>query len=320
METGIHRLIPRGSDLLWFIELFHRTVEALRQDEELQKVFVQRVVPHTPGRKKETHDRQSYADVRANSFIELFLEAALNARFAPGFIKLWGEETGDQTKRGPFEHAPDGFYIIWDPIDGTNNILQGLPFATAFSLVWKHSGTITILASYVFDHLNQVECTATIDGSCLQQEVYTCYAMPPEVDGRPWFLNEGLTYGAMSAGASNKAKRARFIHSCLEKHMGSYKTIGCSAVVLSNIARGTGALLLVHGDPKIEDVVCLLLLIVRAGGAVSWNQDMPLIAAANQAIHDQAHKVIMDKIAAGARAGMPSLNFPRISQRLSFTL
>lgn len=308
-DSGLHQMVPRGDNLLQIVRVFLRAVINLRT--QIPEVFIGRRMPVVPGTRKRTFDSQQNADVRADSSLNLFLETALKSLLPYGFT-LWGEELGAKTQRGPFERQLDGLYVVYDGIDGTNNVNLGLPFTTAVSLVWKHSGTLTVLACLVFDHTGQAFWYATADSPTKMSNTTSSSIWPCQTI-KDWNLADGVVFTTVSARLPTQGRLVRFTHKRLSGCARSIKAIGCSTFATAIICFPTGALALVHPDPKIEDAVAPLLLIARAGGIVGWEPDLPLIAAANQAVYDEVKHALL-------HGRKTPLAFPQLGFRLCFAI
>lgn len=176
-------------------------------------------------------------------------------------------------------------YWVVDPLDGTSNFSQGLPF---FGI------TIALLRN------NQVEIGVTfnpITSDCF----YTQRGKGAYQNGKPIKVSSlsanliFLSFGYTQEGRTRFVKAAEI----LLKNGYFIRKFGSSAIELCYLAKGTADAFICSGD-ELWDYAAGIILVEEAGGKVTdwkgnlWNNTNSFILATNGVIHEALLKQISD--------------------------
>jgi myo-inositol-1(or 4)-monophosphatase len=197
---------------------------------------------------------------------------------------LISEESG--VKR--FGHTPDKCYVTVDPIDGTTNLVRGLPFyATSIGISTKPVLS-TVFAALVTDLANDTTYTALASkGAYCDDEKITSSKRESLEDA---VVGLDLNSYKMQEIAPQLTELIR-----KTKHI---RHFGANALELCYVADGTTeAFIDIRGKLRTTDLAAAFLIVKEAGGTITTNTGEPLdvklspeekvkfIASGNKQIH-----------------------------------
>jgi myo-inositol-1(or 4)-monophosphatase len=199
---------------------------------------------------------------------------------------LISEESGVKK----FGGAPKECYVTVDPIDGTTNLMHGLPFYACSVAISRKHMLADVFAGMVADLFHNVTYTAFegkgayLDGKKIQTS--KTFSLDEAVVGLD--LN---TYKAKEVASKLAALIAK------TKHI---RHFGANALELCYVANGlTDAFVDLRGKLRTTDVAAGFLIVKEAGGIVTTQdnqvlnveldpkQTLSFIASGNKQIHDK---------------------------------
>lgn len=206
---------------------------------------------------------------------DLAIEKKIRAKISKAFPKhlILGEEFGGKTTIQPDEH-------IWliDPIDGTNNFIQGIPLTCISIGLWDHVGP---LVAVVYNPITKDLYSAVRgQGAFLNnKKIQASKVSKPE-----------LAFGGFGwTKATNKKERSKFFTVATEK-FGKARTFGSTTLQISFVADGKLDFYFSRGI-YIWDFAAAALLVTEAGGTITDLSGRPLtltsrsVVASNKKLH-----------------------------------
>ena len=197
---------------------------------------------------------------------------------------LISEESG--VKR--FGDAPDKCYVTVDPIDGTTNLVRGLPFYATSIAISTKPVLSTVFAALVTDLANDTTYTALASkGAYCDGEKITSSKRESLEDA---VIGLDLNSYKMQEIAPQLTELIR-----KTKHI---RHFGANALELCYVADGTTeAFIDIRGKLRTTDLAAAFLIVKEAGGTITTNTGEPLdaklspeekvkfIASGNKQIH-----------------------------------
>ena len=191
-----------------------------------------------------------------------------------------------------WKNIDNEFLCIFDPLDGTNNFIHGIPiFAT--SLAFVHNGEVIAAATYL-PMQDELFCASKTQGA------YCCINY--NMEKREISVSETPLKKAIVSIDSNHYKPTKEAHAKIRKALyGSnifrIKILNAAAIELAYVADARIDACVYQGD-NIWDLAAGALLIQEAGGKVTdfkgmpWNIKSDSIIASNGKIHSELEKMV----------------------------
>ena len=208
---------------------------------------------------------------------------------------LISEESGVKKYGG----NPDDCYVCVDPIDGTTNLMHGLPFY-ASSIAVSHKPELTnVYAGMVLDLYHDVAYTA-----CIGQGAYrNCERISTS---KNTLLEEAVVGVDLNA---YKAKLPIGMFTALYENIKHTRHFGANAPEVCFVAAGlTDAFIDVRNKIRTTDVAAGFLIVKEAGGVVTDADNKPInvkldpkqtlsfVASGNMEIHKKILKLVKSNV------------------------
>jgi myo-inositol-1(or 4)-monophosphatase len=204
---------------------------------------------------------------------------------------LISEESGIKQ----FGVAPRDCYVTVDPIDGTTNLVHGLPFYCTSIAVSDKPVSSRVLAACVTDLFHDVSYTAFEGKSGYR-------------DGEPITSSSTKTLDEAVIGLDLNTYKIKMVASQLSELIQATKHIrhfGANALELCYVADGlTDAFVDIRGQLRTTDVAAGFFIVKQAGGIVTDPEGKPIdvkldpkqtlkfVASGNREIHEKILKLI----------------------------
>ena len=213
-------------------------------------------------------------------------------KHSPSFT-LISEESGIRK----FGKNPDNFFLTTDPIDGTTNLVRGLPFYCSSIAVSSGPTISQVFAAIVFDLHHSIFYSA-IKGKGANRN---CQRITPSQTSN---LDESLIGLDINTPKQEVIPRI----SALIQHAKHVRHFGANALEICYVAEGlTDAFVDLRGKLRTTDVAAAFLVLKEAGGKLTTPEGHPIdlkldptqrlsfVASGNPKIH----KTILDLIKTG---------------------
>jgi myo-inositol-1(or 4)-monophosphatase len=204
---------------------------------------------------------------------------------------LVSEESGIRE----FGDTPKDFYVTVDPIDGTTNLIRGLPFYCSSIAVGREPFLSKVFAASVADLLHGVSYTALAGKGAHR-------------DGNPITPSSLTSLEEAVIGLDLNTYKIADIAPQLTKVIRKTKHVrhfGANALELCYVADGlTDAFIDIRGKLRVTDVAAAFLILKEAGGTVTTPEDQPIdakldpkqtvkfVASGNKQIHEKILSLI----------------------------
>lgn len=188
-----------------------------------------------------------------------------------------------------FGDTPDECYVTVDPIDGTTNLIRGLPFYASSIAISRKPFVADVYAGLVVDLYHDVTYTA-IEGKGAYR------------DGKKIQSSKIADLNVAVVGLDLNTYKAKEVAPRLTDLISKTKHIrhyGANALELCYVANGlTDAFVDIRGRLRTTDVAAGFLIIKEAGGLVTTPENKPVnvrldpkqslsfVAAGNRQIHE----------------------------------
>ncbi|MCL1978304.1 MAG: hypothetical protein FWG55_09450 [Candidatus Bathyarchaeota archaeon] len=178
-------------------------------------------------------------------------------------FSLISEESGFEK----YGNTPEEYYITIDPIDGTTNLLRGLPFYASSIAVSKKPVITEVYAALVTDLYHDITYIAQKDKGAFRdgEKIKTSQVIS---------LQEAVL--GMDLNTYKVAEVAPKLTDLIQqtKHIRHY---GANALELCYVANGlTDAFVDIRGKLRTTDVAAGFLIIKEAGGVVTGIDNQPI--------------------------------------------
>ncbi len=205
-------------------------------------------------------------------------------RFRISFT-LISEESGVKE----FGDKPDQYYVTVDPIDGTNNLVRGIPFYASSIAISTKPVLSAVFAALVTDLVHDITYTAT-EGS-------GAYRDGAKIASSTHGSLEEATVG-LDLNSYKVKEIAPQLMDLIQvtKHI---RHFGANALELCYVADGTtDAFIDIRGKLRTTDLAAAFLLVKEAGGTITTpvgykldakldpEKKLKFIASGNRQIHD----------------------------------
>jgi myo-inositol-1(or 4)-monophosphatase len=225
--------------------------------------------------------------VAEKAIVEVLLMHALS-------FTLISEESGIKKFGEKCEYC----YVTVDPIDGTTNLIRGLPFYCTSIAVSSIPTLSQIRAGMVSDLFHGTTFTATHGGGayCAGQKILTSASLSLEQSVVGLDLNT-VNFNRVASEVSDLVRSA-----------GHIRHFGANALELCYVAQGlTEAFVDIRGKLRTTDVAAALLILKEAGGTISTpdgksldakldpKQTLNFVASGNAKIHGEILKSLRVK-------------------------
>jgi fructose-1,6-bisphosphatase/inositol monophosphatase family enzyme len=237
--------ISREPELELLVRIAH-TVESRVAQERMSPHPFRVVAVSAGGTPTEEADRVAEAQVL--SFLE---QEGLNWDLLSeemGYVRRGGEKV-----------------LILDPIDGSSNLLSGLPFAT-ISLALGNKSLSDVKVGVVHDLYSGKTYWATKGGGAFQDGV--------PIKTRPWRQGRDLFFLNLNRNSTDRLRS-------LTSKAARIRSLGCASMEMSLVASGVGDLYFSEAanegsNLRITDIAAAQLILTEAGGGFSKGDGSPL--------------------------------------------
>jgi myo-inositol-1(or 4)-monophosphatase len=197
---------------------------------------------------------------------------------------LISEESGVKE----FGEAPAQCYVTVDPIDGTNNLVRGIPFYASSIAISSKPSLSTVYAALVIDLFHDITYTA-LEGEGAYRDGEKIASSPRKS------LDEAMV--GLDLNSYKVKEIVPQLNSLIQKTM-HIRHFGANALELCYVADGiTDAFIDIRGKLRTTDIAAAFLIVKEAGGTITApeghaleveldpKQKIKFIASGNKQIH-----------------------------------